>query len=656
MNFFEAQDRARQKTGLLVLLFVLSVLSLAGLTMGIIYFAFEMYNEDQTSRGGELFISMDWEVIGGVGGAILFLAFLASVLRIFALSAGGKVVAEELGGKLILPDTRGENERRLMNVVEEMAIACGTPAPPIYVLAAERGVNAFAAGFSPRDAVIGVTQGAIDHLNRDQLQGVIAHEFSHILNGDMRINTRMAGVLHGILLIGNLGYYITRATRNTVYRADKRDENPFAVLGLGLMLIGFGGMFFGGLIKAALNREREYLADASAVQYTRNPGGLAGAFKVIGGLRTGSKLHSGAASEFSHALFAQGFSSVLQAWMATHPPLEARIRRLDPFWDGKYFVSETDPPVSDRTPQGDGYVRPIWMEKAPTGFERGQGAAVVDAVMADIFDPLPAPEMPKAETIRYAGDLVRELPNSARFAARDPFEARAVVCGLLLDTGGESRRKQLDHLKSHMDAEGFAVLEKLLPVLKELKVEYRLPLIDIAVSALKKQSARQYADFKANVSALMELSGAVDPMKWALKTIVLNHLDSHFFKPLSSGGSLLHLPAVGRELSLMLSTLAYAGNEKRKTVEESFAAAKGILRLGGLQLMAKDEIAAPELDRAATTLARLNSLAKTNLLRACGHAVLQDKKITPNELELIRAVSAALDCPIPLIVPAQAPG
>jgi len=277
------------------------------------------------------------------------------------------------------------------------------------------------------------------------------------------------------------------------------------------------------------------------------------------------------------------------------------------------------------------------------------------AIVEDIFDPLPAPKAPKGEAIEYAGSLVEELPDNVRSAARNPADVRAVVHCLLLDPDGEDRVGQLDRLRPHTDPACYEKTLKLMLSINGLGVAYRLPLIDLAVPALKKFSGKQYVAFKQGVIALAEGSATVDPMTWALKTVLLNHLESHFVRPLPPGGPPLRLDTVGQELSLMLSALAHAGNEAQESVEGSFAAAKNILKLGALRLMAKGEIAAPELDRAVARLARLNSLAKTNLLRACGHAVLQDKEITPQELELIRAVSGALDCPIPPIVPADTP-
>src|SRR3990167_8556858 len=289
MNFFESQDRAHKNTVLLVVLFVLAVIALIIMTNLLLMVVFGYINSEQVRDGGTLIRQMDWQTFVAVGAGVGVVVFAGSLYKIIALSAGGRVVAESLDGQLIPRNTQDLNQRKLLNVVEEMAIASGTPAPPVYLLANERGINAFAAGLSPRDAVIGVTQGAIERLSREQLQGVIAHEFSHIFNGDMRLNIRLMGALNGILILGIVGYYLMySASFSGRRRGNDNSGAAIMALAVGLMVIGFAGTFFGGLIKAAVSRQREYLADASAVQFTRNPMGIAGALKKIGGLKSGS--------------------------------------------------------------------------------------------------------------------------------------------------------------------------------------------------------------------------------------------------------------------------------------------------------------------------------------------------------------------------------
>ena len=259
---------------------------------------------------------------------------VGSLYKMAQLAGGGTVVAERLGGRRVYPNTTDPVERRLLNVVEEMALASGVPVPPVFLLSEEQGINAFAAGYSPSDAVVGVTRGCAQQLTRDQLQGVVAHEFSHILNGDMRLNMRLIGVLHGILLMGLVGRELLRLVGHSGGGRSRRNDGaaPLLLIGLAFMVIGFLGLFIGNLIKAAASRQREFLADASAVQFTRNPEGIAGALKRIGAAVFGSKLASPRAAEASHMYFAEGISTLF----ASHPPLHERISRIDPQWDGKF--------------------------------------------------------------------------------------------------------------------------------------------------------------------------------------------------------------------------------------------------------------------------------------------------------------------------------
>ena len=326
MNFFESQDRARKNTFQLILFFGMAVITLIIMVNVLVMLAFGFIDNTQIAGEQSLWQQMNWQTFSTISAAVVLVVVVGSLYKIMALSSGGKVVAEGLGGQLIAQNTSDLDQRKLLNVVEEMAIASGTPAPPVYLLAQEHGINAFAAGFSPKDAVIGVTQGAIEHLSRDQLQGVIALEFSHIFNGDMRLNIRLIGVLNGILILGIIGYYLLYSTSLARRgRGNGKGAAGILALAIGLIVVGFAGTFFGGLIKAAVSRQREYLADASAVQFTRNPEGISGALQRIGGLQFGSVLENPGAAEISHAFFAQGVSGFMQGYQAHRPQLGWKV-------------------------------------------------------------------------------------------------------------------------------------------------------------------------------------------------------------------------------------------------------------------------------------------------------------------------------------------
>lgn len=328
MEFYEAQDRARRKTRLLIFLFTLAVLAIIAIVYIVVYAL--------TRRGGPG-VGLDLGLLGLVAGGVIVLVGSGSGFRVSQLRRGGPAVAELLGGRRVEPGTSDPGERRLYNVVEEMALASGIPVPAVYVLEDEEGINAFAAGHTPEDAAVAVTRGALETLNRDELQGVIGHEFSHIFNGDMRINVRLMGLLFGLLLLAVVGRILLGVRAGGAQR--RGGDGRVALIGLALILVGLIGVFFGRLIQAAISRQREYLADAAAVQFTRNPSGLAGALRKIrdseevGG--PGGRIWNAHAEEANHFFFARGVGGVLAGLFATHPPLEERIRRLEPGGGGE---------------------------------------------------------------------------------------------------------------------------------------------------------------------------------------------------------------------------------------------------------------------------------------------------------------------------------
>lgn len=648
MNFFESQDRVRKNTFRLVLLFGLAVVTLIIMTNLLVMVAFGYINPQQLQDGETLLQQMDWQTFAAVSAGVGIVVLAGSLYKIMILSAGGKVVAESLGGQLIPQNTADLKLRRLLNVVEEMAIASGTPAPPVYLLRDEPGINAFAAGFSPRDAVIGVTQGTIDHLSREQLQGVIAHEFSHIFNGDMRLNIRLIGVLHGILMLGIIGYYLFYSTSHS-RRGQSRGEGSGGILALaiGLMVIGFAGTFFGGLIKAVVSRQREYLADASAVQFTRNPDGIAGALKRIGGLKFGSKIESPGAPEASHAFFAQGVSGFMQAMAATHPPLAKRILRIDPQWDGKYFSSDLsdDAGVFNESERADN-------EETVTRAALAKSMATVaaGAAMADVSNAIDQIGNLKPETIDHARSLLAELPTTIIDAAREPYGARAVIYSLVLDSGHEVRDRQLARLQSYADADVLQLTHQLQAGVGELDIKFRLPLIDITIPALKQLSPDQYQAFRANLVALIEMDSRVDLLEWSLQKILFTHLDGQFLKRVRTKTGYSDLIHLKQEIERVLSVLAHAGQQDKSAIQNAFDAATDLLELSGLQLIAENEISVLDLDHSLEKLEKLKPMAKPQFLKACAASVLRDQRISAVEVELLRAFSDVIGCPMPTLI------
>ena len=631
MNFFEQQDRARRNSSVLVILMILAVTALITMTSLclVTIWEFAATGPRLNPRGYVL-------VVGCVALGVISVVLLGSLYKHFQLSDGGKVVAERLGGRLISLQPMGLAERRLLNVVEEMALASGTPVPPVYVLD-EPAINAFAAGLTPQDAVIGITRGALHTLDRDELQGVIAHEFSHIFHGDMRLNTRLVSVLHGILLLGLIGHFLLRlvSRREGGGRSrDARGKGVIALTGLTLLIIGYAGSFFGNLIKSAVNRQREYLADASAVQFTRNPLGVAGALKKIGGHLQGSQLAAAHANEFSHMYFSQGILPALGRLMATHPLLPARIRRIEPRWDGRF------PPVrieqaehSQALPD----VTTFWSQQ--TGVQDWSADSFGSTAGEQAITAIGAPE--QAHLLQARGALQR-LPDTLREAARHRIDAQALMLGLLLDADQQARAHQLSLLRPQLDLALNAALEQHQSALLELPADLRLPLLELAIPALKQLENEQKLGLRRNLAALVMVDGHVSLMEWSLLRII----ECNLSRPRLVEGR-HRLIDLARECQVLLSALAHAGHADPLKARAAFASACASLPFPKLQLLDSQTVGLKALEEAVKGLTRLWSLQKPQLLKAMLASLMHDGRIEPTEAELMRAIADCIDCPMP---------
>jgi len=644
-NFFENQDAARRTTNHLILLFCLAVVAIAGM---LYLLAVLVTGVEPASPNAEQMViaPLWWQPDLAVGVAIATLVVVGggSLYKIAQLRSGGAVVAEALGGKLISPGTRDAGERRLLNIVEEMAIASGVPTPSVYLLGNEQGINAFAAGFTPRDAVIGVTRGCVEQLSRDELQGVIAHEFSHILSGDMGLNIRLMGVIHGILIIGIIGYFLLRSSLFAgSQRRSSRDNNglPIVAVGLGLMLIGFLGTFFGNLIKASVSRQREFFADASAVQFTRNPAGIAGALKRIGGYAGGSILVSPNAPEASHMYFSQGLRGGFQLLFATHPPLEERIRRIDPSWR----------PEIRRERAGARRDAAVGTAGFAAGGPARVGAATGDAGIGN--SALAQVGQPTAEHISYAAALVARLPSSVVDAAREPYGARAVIYALLIDAEGETRNRQLDQLARFGELGIDAETRRLLPEIEQLEPRFRLPLIDIALPSLAALSPDQYQAFKLNLRALIVADQKIELFEWVLQRMVFAHLRPRFERVKPPRIRHTSLRKLSEPCSVVLSILAHAGSPRADRVRAAFERGAAQLSRVAVALLPRERAGLRELDRALEGLAAADPSSREQLLKACAACIAADREVTQAEGELVRAIADGIGCPMPPLLPGQ---
>ncbi|MEX0715728.1 MAG: M48 family metallopeptidase [Planctomycetaceae bacterium] len=666
MDFFAQQDAARRKTGLLVFYFILATAFIIAAIYGVFVAAFlygRQHRQSHLETAAPMVELWHPELFLAVAGGTLAVILGGSAFKTASLNGGGESVARQLGGRPLPPDTADPDERRLLNVVEEMALASGTPVPTVFVLEDERSINAFAAGYTPGDAVIGVTRGTLEHLDRDELQGVIAHEFSHILNGDMRLNIRLIGLLHGILLIALIGYVLVRsaAVSSSSYRSRRSRNNSGAALllfGAALIAIGYIGVFFGRLIKSAVSRQREYLADASAVQFTRNPEGIGGALKKIGGLARGSRIQDGHAEEASHLFFGNALRQSMFGLLATHPPLDVRIKRIDPSFDGKFprVESHERPAPEDASPASIGpRTRPI----------PGIGFAASESYRGSGTTPTGSPPPPRggfdsaavmatigavrSEHLNHARAMLASIPDEVRAAVHDPHGAQAVIFLLLLDDDRPVRRIQREWLDEHAPPDVRARIAALQSHAENLPAAARVPLVEMVFPALRALEADEYARFRKNVEAMVRADRRLALFEYTLRRMLLRHLDAHFDRKKPVVVQYYALRPLLDECAALLSALAHVGHKDPGEAARAFQTGARLLDSDGaaLRLSPREWCNLDVVDPALAKLAETSPAIKKRVLTAALACVTADRQVTVAEGELLRAVADALDCPMP---------
>ncbi|WP_226645592.1 M48 family metallopeptidase [Microbulbifer variabilis] len=630
MNFFEYQDKARRNSGLLVGLFALALILLVGLTT-LVAAAAVSYSRGQFFSPLEIEQLLGWQTVGYIALTIVAIVVLGSLYKLHQLAAGGKAVAESLGGRKLNIAPQGPAEQRALNVVEEMAIASGTPVPDVYLIE-DPAINAFAAGYKSSDAVIGLTRGCIEKLNRDELQGVVAHEFSHILNGDTRLNIRIVGLLNGILIIGLLGHWLVRGIYPS--SSENRGRIPLFVLGLALMVVGYAGTLLGNLIKSAVSRQREYLADASAVQFTRNNAGIANALKKIGGYSAGSNLSSGRAAEFSHMFFASGLKRSFFNLFASHPPLAERIARLEPNWNGHYPSDSSSSAQSQLRKANPASVALAGVVES-TPFQ-----VALEAVDNSIASP-------SEQQVQYGRQLLESIPPAIQQAAHDPFVARALVYHLLLHKEESERQAQVVLLKKIAHPAVVRELQKLAPQLKALPDNARLPLIDLCVPALKALVPQQYQIFKRNLIKLLRSDGKIEIWEWALYRVLM-----HALEETPDRQRLSNKKGASKDAArFLIAAIAHAGNSEYLPAKRAYEQGLKFLQLEVTPLPSRKDIDLQHLDKAIAIASQIKPLQKPSLLKAMVHTLNHNGVIMAEEIELLRAVADSLDCPMPPLVP-----
>jgi len=652
MNFFEQQDIAHRNTKRLILLLCLAVISLIAITtllFAAVFYYMELNTKHYLQHVGVwhgIMHSMNWKTFAGISVSVCGVIFLGSLYKLLQLSSGGRVVAEAMGGRPINMLNATPDEKKTLNVVEEMAIASGTPVPPVYIIEDE-AINAFAAGHTPQDAVIGVTRGCIRILKRDELQGVIAHEFSHIFHGDMKLNMRLVALLNGILLLGLIGEFLLRSSG---YRSSSRDKSPAAMMGLGigLMVIGYAGTFFGTLIKAAVSRQREFLADASAVKFTRNPQGIGGALKKLGGYVGGSQLDAASATEYSHMFFGEGVSTSFFNVLATHPPLEERIKRIDPHWDGKFpLINVHEEDDNSYINEGRHFNResnnaydgtPLEFNSPKNPFEF---AISVDQVLQTIGQP-------NQNHLDYARHTLNSINDDLRNATHNPWEAQALMLGLLLDEKPTEQLVQWQLLEKIFPLNQLGSLKPWALEASTLAAHLRLPLVELSLPALKNLSPQQYQQFKYAMNTLIHADQQISLLEWSFFRILTHNLE-----PKKATASFVDLIQLEKEACILLSVIANAGSNTLPEAEIAFNSSKTIIGFDHASLLKETEYNMMALDLAITRLNCLKPLQKPKLLKAMSQCVLADQQVTVVEAELFRAMADALDCPVPPLLVTQ---
>jgi Zn-dependent protease with chaperone function len=633
VNFFDAQDRARRATRWLVVVYVVAtILIVLGVT-AIVTAALFMSGESNTIPPTSL-------IIGTATLATLFIVG-ATLYKTGRLSSGGGRVALDMGGTLISPDVQDPLRRRLRNVVEEMAIASGVPVPEIYVLEEENGINAFAAGFAPGDAAVAVTRGCLELLDRNELQGVIAHEFSHILNGDMRLNIRMMGVLFGIMVLGIIGRFILRGSYYGSMSSRKGKGAPvILIVGLGLAILGWIGVFFARIVKASVSRQREFLADASAVQFTRQTEGLANALKKIGGYSDKSYIKKVDPEEVSHMLFAGGVAR-LTSLFATHPPLIERINALDPSFDESEY-----PDVNLRT--RDQAAR----SEASAGFSAEASAALSGIQSTDIVDTVvEAIGRPEHRHVKFAQNLRSSIPATLYAAAHSPDDSLLLAIALSL-AGSESESvQQLRVVEDQIGRQRADKIRQLYAQIQAAGPGYRLPLLEIAFPMLKKRPTAQIEFLLEMIDKLVQLDGRVDLSEFCFYRILQSHL-LQASQPASKPGNRVRKDVARRAAVNLIRLVANHGHEDRTEKRHAFDA--GVALFGGWAGQHDSDPGDADpveiLEQSLAALQRMNSAGRQSLIRAVSKTIAYDGQLTLAEAELLRTICATLDCPMPPIL------
>ena len=630
VSFFAQQERARRASRTLVVLYVLSVAAIVASVNGLAAL-FCLVFSYETSAILYLIASLGTLAVIALG-----------TLEILArLSLGQAELAALLAGRPIGRGSRRDDEQRLVNIVDELSIACGLAAPPLYVLNREPGINAFAAGASPSQAVIIVTQGALEQLSRDELQAVIAHEFSHILHGDISLNLRAVYVLQGIVFLSAIGRFMMQYYSGAGTEDGRRFFHvPLAVVGAGLFAIGAVGLLFCRIIQASIARERENLADASAVRFTRNADALCGALARIRVNGEGSRVRNWHADALAHMLFAPASPNWLRSLIATHPPIEERMRRINPHAAPAFYFERARRPRAQENKREP--------EKGTEQARKNEGPrTIVPKRLTDVAALIATIGEPDAAHLAYAAGLLAYLAPPVRDALRDPIGAQAAMIGCVLEEEMTNRTRQLEALRALGLEELARKAELLAPHLRQLDRAYRLPLVALAVPALKSLDEAARGAFLAALRGTLQADQRLTLSEFVLATI----LDWTLGPRARRSGQVRYRACaeLAAETALVLSLLAQAGaaGGGDGSAQSAFDRGREALAMPALGLAGRDALHLAQVSEALERMSVLAPLEKQRLIAGFAATVEADGEVRLLEHELLRAVACALDCPMP---------
>lgn len=658
MNFYEAQDDARKRTKWLVLYFILAVVGVVAAVYAVVGFAYqvqggsEVIYRDQFGNITRDVRSGEWWDLGRfltVSVVTVGVILLGNVFKSLQLAGGGAAVARDVGARPVDPLTRDLDEKKLVNIVEEMAIASGMPVPQVWIMDEEVGINAFAAGTEPGNAVIGVTRGCVQRLTRGELQGVVAHEFSHILNGDMKLNMRLIGWLFGIMMLAMLGRMLFHSLRFVRVRNNSKDNSAGLIIalllaGVALMVIGSIGVFFARMIQAAISRQREYLADASAVEFTRDPSGISGALKKIGGQQYGSKVNSAKAGEASHMFFADG--GMFSFGFDTHPPLDVRISAIEKSWDGKFKNTEL-PPVARRGRPERGKIDASQIADARmSGFSNSSSEIRVNRTDWDDIGNT------SHNDVHVGKQILESISEEWIEACHDREYAQALVFGLLLAEDDELQQGEVSFLNKSAGKYAVELAIGWNQKLRNIHSTEKIALIDLCIPTLRRLTMPEYERFIEITRWMIASDGEVDIFEFMLQKVLERHLSAHFLHHNTAKTRYSNVRKLVDEINILISTMAGIGAENGDELVRAYSAASEYLSKMGeaVTILPPERCGLVEVDKALDKIEQASPLIKKEVLHSCGLAVMNDGVMENKEAEMLRAVADAIGSSLPPFV------